>query len=79
METRAPHALIGLFVLTVIAAGFGFVYWLHNSGGLTERTVYRVRFENTVSGLLTGAAVSSMASAWARSRILGSIPTIRSL
>jgi phospholipid/cholesterol/gamma-HCH transport system substrate-binding protein len=57
METRAPYALIGLFVLTVIAAGFGFVYWLHNSGGLTERTVYRVRFENTVSGLLTGAAV----------------------
>jgi phospholipid/cholesterol/gamma-HCH transport system substrate-binding protein len=57
METRAPYALIGLFVLAVIAAAFGFVYWLHNSGGLTERTVYRVRFENTVSGLLTGAAV----------------------
>ena len=57
METRAPYALIGLFVLAAIAAGFGFVYWLHNSGGLTERTVYRVRFENTVSGLLTGAAV----------------------
>jgi phospholipid/cholesterol/gamma-HCH transport system substrate-binding protein len=57
METRAPYALIGLFVLTVIAAGFGFVYWLHNSGGLSERTVYRVRYENTVSGLLSGAAV----------------------
>ena len=57
METRAPYALIGLFVLVVIAAAFGFVYWLHNSGGLTERTVYRVQFENTVSGLLTGAAV----------------------
>ncbi len=57
METRAPYALIGLFVLTVIGTAFGFVYWLHNSGGLTERTVYRVRFENTVSGLLAGAAV----------------------
>lgn len=57
METRAPYALIGLFVLAVIGAVFGFVYWLHNSGGLGERTVYRVRFENTVSGLLTGAAV----------------------
>jgi phospholipid/cholesterol/gamma-HCH transport system substrate-binding protein len=57
METRAPYALIGLFVLTVIAAAFGFVYWLHNSGGLTQRTVYRIQFENTVSGLLTGAAV----------------------
>ena len=57
METRAPYALIGLFVLTVIVAAFGFVYWLHNSGGLTERTVYRIQFENTVAGLLTGAAV----------------------
>ena len=57
METRAPYALVGLFVLAIIAAVFGFVYWLHNSGGLTERTVYRVRFENTVSGLLKGASV----------------------
>jgi phospholipid/cholesterol/gamma-HCH transport system substrate-binding protein len=57
METRAPYALIGLFVLAAIGAVFGFVYWLNNSGGLSERAVYRVRFENTVSGLLTGAAV----------------------
>jgi len=57
METRAPYALIGLFVLAVIGAAFGFVFWLHNTGGLGERAVYRVRFENTVSGLLTGAAV----------------------
>jgi phospholipid/cholesterol/gamma-HCH transport system substrate-binding protein len=57
METRAPHALIGLFVLAAIGAVFGFVYWLNNTGGLSERAVYRVRFENTVSGLLTGAAV----------------------
>ena len=57
METRAPYALIGLFVLAAIGAVFGFVYWLHNTGGLGERAVYRVRFENNVSGLLTGAAV----------------------
>ena len=57
METRAPYALIGLFVLAAIGAVFGFVYWLHNTGGLGERTVYRVRFENNVAGLLTGAAV----------------------
>ena len=57
METRAPYALIGMFVLTVIAAVFGFVYWLHNTGSLTERAIYRIRFDNTVSGLLTGAAV----------------------
>jgi phospholipid/cholesterol/gamma-HCH transport system substrate-binding protein len=57
METRAPYAFIGLFVLTAIVAVFGFVYWLHNTGGLGERVVYRVRFENSVSGLLKGAAV----------------------
>ena len=57
METRAPYALIGAFVLAVIAAAFGFVYWLNNAGGLGQRTVYHVRFENSVSGLLTGAAV----------------------
>jgi len=57
METRAPYVLIGAFVLAVIGAAFGFVYWLHNTSSLTERTTYRIRFENTVSGLLTGAAV----------------------
>jgi phospholipid/cholesterol/gamma-HCH transport system substrate-binding protein len=57
MENRAPYALIGAFVLAAIAAVFGFVYWLNNTGGLHERAVYQVRFENTVSGLLTGAAV----------------------
>jgi len=57
METRAPYALVGLFVLAVIGVAFGFVYWLHNTSSLTERALYRIRFENTVSGLLTGAAV----------------------
>jgi phospholipid/cholesterol/gamma-HCH transport system substrate-binding protein len=57
METRAPYALIGSFVLAAIGAIFGFAYWLNNTGGLSERAIYRVRFENTVSGLLTGAAV----------------------
>jgi phospholipid/cholesterol/gamma-HCH transport system substrate-binding protein len=57
METRAPYALIGLFVLAAIGAVFGFVYWLNNVGGLGERLAYRVRFENSVSGMLVGAAV----------------------
>src|SRR5437016_6704683 len=57
METKARYVLIGLFTLVLTGAAFGFIYWLHNTGGLGERTVYRVRFENTVSGLLTGAAV----------------------
>jgi phospholipid/cholesterol/gamma-HCH transport system substrate-binding protein len=57
MENRAPFALIGSFVLAAICAVFGFVYWLNNTGGLSERAIYRVQFQNNVSGLLTGAAV----------------------
>lgn len=57
METRAPYAVIGLFVLAAIAAVFGFVYWLNHAGGIGERALYRVRFEETVAGMLTGAAV----------------------
>lgn len=57
METKARYVLIGLFTLFITGGVFGFIYWLHNTGGLRERTVYRIRFENTVSGLLTGAAV----------------------
>ncbi|MCO5130493.1 MAG: ABC-type transport auxiliary lipoprotein family protein [Xanthobacteraceae bacterium] len=57
METRAPFVLIGAFVLAAIVAVFGFVYWLHNTGGLGPRTTYQVRFEGPVPGLLVGAAV----------------------
>lgn len=57
METRAPFVLIGAFVLAAIAAVFGFVYWLHNAGGLGPRTTYHVQFEGSVPGLLVGAAV----------------------
>ena len=57
MEIRAPYVVIGLFVLAAIGAVFGFVYWLHTTAGLTARSIYMVRYENTVSGLLPGAAV----------------------
>jgi len=57
METRAPYALVGLLVLAAIGAVFGFVYWLNNTGGLSKRTNYEIRFERTVSGLLKGAGV----------------------
>ena len=57
MEIRARYVLIGLFTFAVILLGFGFVYWLQGTGGLRERAIYRVRFENSVSGLLKGSAV----------------------
>ena len=57
METRARYALIGAFMLAVIAASFAFVYWLEHKGGFGERASYRLRFESSVSGLLVGSAV----------------------
>jgi phospholipid/cholesterol/gamma-HCH transport system substrate-binding protein len=57
MEIRARYVLMGLFTLAVIAAGFGFVYWLDTSASAGKRANYEVRFQNTVSGLLTGSAV----------------------
>jgi phospholipid/cholesterol/gamma-HCH transport system substrate-binding protein len=57
METRARHALIGLFMLAVIIASFAFVYWLENKGGFGERTAYQIRFGGSTSGLLVGSTV----------------------
>jgi len=57
METRAPFVVVGAFVLAAILAVFGFVYWLHNTGGLGPRATYHVQFEGSVPGLLVGAAV----------------------
>jgi phospholipid/cholesterol/gamma-HCH transport system substrate-binding protein len=57
METRAPFVIVGAFVLAAIGAVFGFVYWLHNTGGLGSRTAYHIQFEGSVPGLLVGAAV----------------------
>jgi phospholipid/cholesterol/gamma-HCH transport system substrate-binding protein len=36
---------------------FGFVYWLHNTGGLGPRATYHVQFDGSVPGLLVGAGV----------------------
>jgi len=57
METRAPFVLVGAFILAAIGAVFGFVYWLHNTGGLGARTSYNVQFDGSVPGLLVGASV----------------------
>ena len=57
METRARYVQVGAFTLAVILAGFVFVYWLNSATGLGSRSVYIVRFQGSVSGLLTGSAV----------------------
>jgi phospholipid/cholesterol/gamma-HCH transport system substrate-binding protein len=57
METKANYIVTGVFTLAVIVAAFGFVYWFQNSAGGGERTVYRVVFAGSVSGLRSGASV----------------------
>lgn len=56
METRAHYAVIGGFVLACIVAVFGFVYWLQNTG-VIGRTIYRIQFDQPVSGLTAGSGV----------------------
>jgi phospholipid/cholesterol/gamma-HCH transport system substrate-binding protein len=56
METRARYVLVGSFTLAVLLAVFTFTYWLQNTVGLGQVT-YRVRFNQPVSGLSSGAAV----------------------
>jgi len=58
METRANYALIGLFTLAVIAAGFGFVYWFSGGDRGQSRQAIRVVFSGSVSGLSKGSTVS---------------------
>lgn len=57
METSARYTLIGAFVLAVILGVFAFVYWLANTGGLSDRQLFRIRFQSSVSGLLKGSNV----------------------
>ncbi|MBZ6075402.1 MlaD family protein [Microvirga puerhi] len=58
METRANYALIGLFTLAVIAAGFGFVYWFSGGDRGQTRQAIRIVFSGSVSGLSKGSIVS---------------------
>jgi phospholipid/cholesterol/gamma-HCH transport system substrate-binding protein len=57
VETRARYVQVGGFTLSVIVAAFVFVYWLNNATGLGRRSVYIVRFESSVAGLIKGSAV----------------------
>lgn len=56
MESRASHALVGLFTLAILAALFGFAYWF-SSGGGDSKTNVRLVFNDKVSGLGRGSSV----------------------
>ena len=58
METRANYALIGAFTLAVIAAGFGFVWWLQGASSTQARQAVRVVFSGSVGGLARGSNVT---------------------
>jgi phospholipid/cholesterol/gamma-HCH transport system substrate-binding protein len=57
MENSARYTLIGAFALACLLGAFGFVYWIKNVGGLGQRTLYTIRFDQPVSGLTAGANV----------------------
>ncbi|MGV6872991.1 MlaD family protein [Pseudochelatococcus sp. B33] len=57
METRANYALIGLFTLAVIFAGFVFVYWFSGANTAASRESYRIIFTGSVAGLSRGSLV----------------------
>ena len=57
MEVRARYILIGGFTLSVILGLFGFAYWIKNTGGIGQRAIYQIQFEQPVIGLTVGSNV----------------------
>lgn len=57
METSARYAIVGFFTVFSLIAGFLFVYWLHNSGGVGAQALYWVQFERPVLGVRPGVSV----------------------
>lgn len=58
METRANLITVGLFMLALIAAGFGSAFWLLKGSDSSTRAIVTVVFPGSVSGLVTGANVT---------------------
>ena len=56
MESRASHALVGLFALALLATLGGVVFWF-GSGGGAGKTDARLVFNDRVSGLGRGSSV----------------------
>ncbi|TZG36933.1 MlaD family protein [Agrobacterium sp. B1(2019)] len=57
METKANYTIVGIFTLIVIAAAFGFVYWMaeFGRGGPTAQLI--VRIPGSANGLSVGSPV----------------------
>ena len=57
METKANYAIVGFFTLLVIAAAFGFVYWMAQSGRGGPTAELAVRIPGSANGLSVGSPV----------------------
>lgn len=57
METRAHHVLIGAFALGVVALAMAFALWIGKAALDREWNVFRVVFNESVTGLSVGGAV----------------------
>ncbi len=57
METRANYAIVGFFTIAVIAAAFGFVYWMAQSGRGGPTAELAIRIPGSANGLSVGSPV----------------------
>ncbi|QRM55670.1 MlaD family protein [Sinorhizobium sp. BG8] len=57
METKANYALVGLFTVLVMAAAFGFVYWMSQYGRGGEMAPLAIRIPGSANGLSVGSPV----------------------
>lgn len=57
METKANYAIVGFFTLLVIAAAFGFVYWMAQSGRGGTMAELAIRIPGSANGLSVGSPV----------------------
>ncbi|MCF3641946.1 MCE family protein [Rhizobium sp. TRM95111] len=57
METKANYALVGFFTILVMAAAFGFVYWMSQYGRNGEMAPLAIRIPGSANGLSVGSPV----------------------
>lgn len=57
METKANYAIVGFFTLVVIAAAFGFVYWMAEYGRGGPTAELAIRIPGSANGLSVGSPV----------------------
>jgi phospholipid/cholesterol/gamma-HCH transport system substrate-binding protein len=57
METRASNIAVGTFVLVLIVAAIGFIFWVGRFSERTATSTYYARFAGSVAGLDVGSNV----------------------